>query len=609
MLIKLKSKQLVLKPFKLEDLPNLVVLTGENGVGKTQLLTALNSPKFGEIFDEHGRRLRNTLFLGHGLNIDTSEINEISYYEQLKNRWNNLRVLLGLVDLFMQYDPIGDLESIKLNLLLKDFYSTYKRDGATLNFTSDIPPNEFQEAIDLVKATKKKEGINFIDFFIFLKFPILLSETTLSLIFHQFALKQKYYPQLVIGVTPPWDLFNKLLISAGFDYLLDTSVESLLEKPIPIKLKSQVEPFVEVEINKLSSGEKTFISLIIVLYNTDLFFNHGTVLLLDEPDAFLHPSLAGKFIKALYEVLVREKGIKVIMSTHSPSTVALSPPESIFVMKRNGDYPENMKQNEAIRHLTFGLTSLNISLDDRKQIYTEAKSDQLFYQQIFERLQAKEMLNKNQYLTFIQVSRNKDTEGGGFQKVTELTDSLYANGEGNVQIYGMIDWDCNDSRALSDRIFIFGERTRYNIENFIYDPLFIAAVCLQKDLPNKSPFGLEDKDNKMDYLDFKQNKLQKIIDTISAQIKINVDWEDANCVNGMPVTIQLLNKMTVRIPEWYLYNSGHLIEKACRNTFNTLRSHKTPEMISDIVVSYFQWLPIEVKTTFEKLQAKRSRED
>ena len=49
------------------------------------------------------------------------------------------------------------------------------------------------------------------------------------------------------------------------------------------------------------------------------------VLLFDEIDAPLHPSMSRSLLRTIQKTLVEEHGIFVILTTHSPSTVALAP--------------------------------------------------------------------------------------------------------------------------------------------------------------------------------------------------------------------------------------------------------------------------------------------
>jgi ABC-type uncharacterized transport system ATPase component len=79
-------------------------------------------------------------------------------------------------------------------------------------------------------------------------------------------------------------------------------------------------------LEALSSGERTLLAL--TFYVFKLKYRKKMVsrlLLLDEIDASLHPSMSKRVINVLYGLFYNELGIKVIMSTHSPSTVAFAP--------------------------------------------------------------------------------------------------------------------------------------------------------------------------------------------------------------------------------------------------------------------------------------------
>ncbi len=82
-------------------------------------------------------------------------------------------------------------------------------------------------------------------------------------------------------------------------------------------------------LESLSSGEKILMTLCLAAFNQRLGGRRPNLLLLDELDAMLHPSM----IRALVEVLMSlfvEQGSKVVMTTHSPVTVAALPEAEVF---------------------------------------------------------------------------------------------------------------------------------------------------------------------------------------------------------------------------------------------------------------------------------------
>jgi predicted ATP-dependent endonuclease of OLD family len=61
--------------------------------------------------------------------------------------------------------------------------------------------------------------------------------------------------------------------------------------------------------------------------------NKTSLLLLDELDAYLNPVMSKMFIEIVNDILVKKFKIQVIMTTHSPSTVAYTPEENLFWME------------------------------------------------------------------------------------------------------------------------------------------------------------------------------------------------------------------------------------------------------------------------------------
>ena len=49
MKIKFSGKYKAVSPFELNDIPKLMLITGKNGVGKTQLLQLLSNMHYGQI--------------------------------------------------------------------------------------------------------------------------------------------------------------------------------------------------------------------------------------------------------------------------------------------------------------------------------------------------------------------------------------------------------------------------------------------------------------------------------------------------------------------------------------------------------------------------------
>ena len=129
-----------------------------------------------------------------------------------------------------------------------------------------------------------------------------------------------------------------------------------------LKLVHTTKPGLEVDFTNLSSGERVLMALVASIYKSSSDNYFPDVLLLDELDASLHPSMMKNMLAVIRDIFL-SKGVKVILVTHSPTTIALSPENSIFVMNRAGiGRIEKRSRNEALSILTEGFATLEESL-------------------------------------------------------------------------------------------------------------------------------------------------------------------------------------------------------------------------------------------------------
>jgi hypothetical protein len=84
--------------------------------------------------------------------------------------------------------------------------------------------------------------------------------------------------------------------------------------------------------DKLSSGHKVVLLIITRLVET---VAERTLVLLDEPEAHLHPPLLSAFIRALSDLLVQRNGVAII-ATHSPVVLQEVPRTCAWKLRRTG---------------------------------------------------------------------------------------------------------------------------------------------------------------------------------------------------------------------------------------------------------------------------------
>lgn len=417
----LDNKKILKEKFDL-ILPDFTVLTGENGSGKTQLLESLIEPMFYHerfynlqnqnpegnikmtfpITDNNGNEFNHIIYSSPGLMDNENAVsNQKPLIEQIRDQWNIL------MPLARSYSFIKDkkfeneqLELDALNNAIIQFVRNLTTDSQRFSPSTlkKASPHQLQQLKKIsIKANKSIDELYFLDFIIFFNAPTNLFSSALDLLFHQFHLKLKYYPNLTDGVTPPWEVFNQILLKANFKYKAQYIPSNNEEIPQPVKLIDNETGIDNATFSSLSSGEKTIMSLIFVLYHASNNGKFPEVILFDEPDSHLHPSLTELFLSVIKKILVEEQNVKVILTTHSPSTIALSPENSIYRMDRNLGYPVKEKRNIAVQTLSNGLASLtfedgnfgisyNLKRTDKHILFTEGITDKIIIELAWKKL-------------------------------------------------------------------------------------------------------------------------------------------------------------------------------------------------------------------------------
>lgn len=161
----------------------------------------------------------------------------------------------------------------------------------------------------------------------------------------------------------PWELINSILTTFNtLEYRVNSPEGADYFGNFVLKLVHTSRTGLEVDFSSLSSGERVLMALVASIYKSSSDNYFPDVLLLDELDASLHPSMMKNMLTVIQNVFL-QRGVKVILVTHSPTTIALSPEESIYVMNRSGSNRiEKKSRSEALSILTEGFATLEESL-------------------------------------------------------------------------------------------------------------------------------------------------------------------------------------------------------------------------------------------------------
>ena len=309
---------------------------------------------------------------------------------------------------------------------------------------------------------------------------------------------------------PPWDFVNQILKNAGLQFHIN-SPDFYTEGPfLPVLTKNGSGA--DIGFDNLSSGEKVLMSIALCLYQAEdsrQVSMFPKLLLLDEIDAPLHPSMSTVLLRTITETLVDQHGISVLMTTHSPSTVAVAPEDSIHVMRPEIQGVFKVSKDEALSVLTHGVPTLSISHDGRRQVFVESKHDEAIYTELFAML--KEKLKSPISLTFLAVGHDKE---GGCAKVREIVNKLASFG--NKSVFGLVDWDTQNNP--NERIFVLGKSGRYAIENLLFEPLTVAALLI-RDVQNKcEEIGWDKTKSVSTFTDSAPEMLQQIVETVEERL-------------------------------------------------------------------------------------------
>jgi AAA domain, putative AbiEii toxin, Type IV TA system len=398
--------------------------------------------------------------------------------------------------------------------------------------------------------------------------------------------------------SPPWDFVNRILEECNLDFRIDHPAlhETSSYEPKLSKMMTDVE----MRFQDLSSGEKVLMSFALCLYNSEETRQRKVfpkLLLLDEVDAPLHPSMVKSLLKTIQNVLVRDKGVFVILTTHSPSTVALAPEESIYVMNPEGPRIESISRNSALSILTAGVPTLSVSFDGRRQVFVENESDARRYELLYQNLKSE--LNSERSLIFIGVGKKekKGDENSGCSQVVKIVKSLCDGG--NETVFGLIDWDTHNNPEK--RISVLAHGHRYAIENCLLDPILLAAIVVRTNRLFGLEIGFLDQETFTMLKSMTHERLQNIVDAVQKRV---LEIDDLTELQSSLVRYK--GGAELKITQKYLQIKGHTLEEKIKLTFPCLKLFHRPgelliNIIDPVMIELPEFIPEDLVCAFKEL--------
>lgn len=372
----------------------------------------------------------------------------------------------------------------------------------------------------------------------------------------------------------PWDVLNRLFATSMLPYRI-TAPESPEQQYKPRLLRT--DDGVEIGFDDLSSGERIIASLVFYSYaaaDSRFQVTNPTLLLLDEIDAPLHPSMTVALLRSLRDVIVKEQGKKIILATHSPSTVALAPEDSIYVMHSDRTI-EQTSRDGAIRALTAGVPVLSISREHRRQVFVESNNDEEFYTNL--EVIVRGELDPDISLSFIASGPDKHQ---GSSRVIYLLSKL--EDEGNDTVFGILDWDTtNEPRKR--RLLVLGHQRRYAIENYLLDPVLVAAVINYTNDQLREGVGFAKSEPYLALLSMDDTRLQSIADHVLEELGFRHGSDDLRC--------EYINGHGVSLPKAMLEMRGHDLETLIKDKYPLLKRYHSEKELKLKVIALLRDLP------------------
>lgn len=586
-------------PANLEfELPDFCILTGKNGSGKSHLLEAIANRTISSITSEGGT-IQDILLVGYnGLNPQVDDRCEtIQLVQNSQNWWNQLKNIithykqhfLGKhlfqdidTDYVIPHHGHNPARSAIIRRVLektgKDLHQLNEEDiYNNINF-AEINDGAlfFSQCAMIFKAyhvrwTKNK----------FNKFLMAEGDAKNLTVLSDEDFIHKHGPA-------PWDLINEILKKAKLPYEFTNPNVGDVDLAYILKLVDK-STNTDISVNDLSSGEKVLMSLALAIYNTHEGGTRPQLLLLDEPDAPLHPEYSKLLIETLVDTLVSLAKVKVIMTTHSPATVAMAPDNSVYEVPRDTKIPLMVSNSKAVSTLTQGIGFLRVAYEKRRQIFVESKYDVLYFEKIFD------TLNRKYGFGYQPIFLEPHSGSTNCTDVINIVNKL--SEAGSDLIYGIVDFD--GKNLTTNRILVLGQDKRYAIENYILDPLYVVLALIRYGKFTFTDFGVTNYHTYPEAALLTPQECQTLVNNFI--LKLGFPLQDLTSVT-------LENGYEIHYPISLLMHQGHAYETLIQNKFIELRSISKGQGdsglklgLAEVIAEFPQFLPNEISKLFLSL--------
>lgn len=567
------------------ELPDFCVLTGKNGSGKSHLFESMADRSCTNI-TIGGTGINLVQYIKfNGLNPNVgADCNYRTLLDEQKNMWNTIKQIIDNNYNDRQFSDTAFYRDVERNNrqflpIAKELFvrAHGNKDDITeelFNELYTIQPRDAKSFFSSQFASVFKLYANRLEANDYNKFRNAQNGTSLPVLTAA-EFEKKYGPK-------PWVLINRMMEGAGLNFRVNNPENQSRDEDFHLKLIDEKRG-IEVEVNDLSTGERVLMSLALAIYNTNEDSFRPDILLLDEPDAALHPEFSKVLLQSINESIVRDAGVKVVISTHSPTTVALSDESWIYQMEY-GHAPHKVSKKQALAILLKDLEPLRVSIENRRQVFVENRNDASYLENIY-------ALLPNAGIIYPQFLPASTKNGSNCQDVITMVTMLRE--KGNDLVYGIIDYDNHNNDQ--DNIFVLGGGKRYAIDNYILDPLFVALLLIREKADTFSDLDPAIKFSTLHTCS--QGLLQAIINSVCVKLGFTQDEECQYTVIG---------GQTFSVKKEYFTIQGHDLENKIINCWVKLNSVKRGRqeenifkdfVIDNIISEYPEFLSVDLMET------------
>ncbi|MBY7732236.1 AAA family ATPase [Vibrio splendidus] len=561
-----KSHKSISEPLDFE-LPMFTVITGENGSGKTHLFEALSDSKNGEIHLE-GKALTTVSYIPFGgLNPQVDQQCDPSQISQkVKQVWQEV---VNAKQQVARRRQSAEYVGVPENDPILGYIGNQQHKDAILDISKKlaIPPSQLTEDLvaDRVSITAISGNSLFNSQFalIFKSYHVRYLDNKLNKIYADDGITDA--PPFLEDIDfkdkygeAPWVFVNRVLEKLKLPYTVNNPMKTLRDTTFVFKLIHNISS-IEIDTNDLSTGEKTLMSLALAIYNSTGTRDRADFLVLDEPDAPLHPSMSKLMLEIIEEEIVKQHGVPVLLSTHSPTTIACAPANALYKISVENKIPVQCNLQDSMKILTYGIPNLRVSTEQRRQVFVEHTYDVDYYEALFDIASRKEV-----FIVTPQFLPPHTLNGSNCEAVLEITRKL--RDMGNTQVYGLIDWDLKN--LPEQQVIVLGQGNRYAIENYVFEPHFLGLYLIHKKFVTPQDLGLADCNSYLDVIkriDSDAGALQTIVNQI--QDKLSLGDEDPIFLKS-----KLLDGSEIEVRKEIFEMKGHTLEDLIKESWPILRS-------------------------------------